>query len=101
MTRYSVTLKENDTNSSTYRVSRKIFDTLKKYLEPFRSYQSQAKKIQCVETGQIFNSAREASYWVQEKTCLFFCDMNLIKQACKGKQKSSYGFHWQFVEKQI
>jgi len=30
-----------------------------------------------------------------------YCDMNLIKQACKGKQKTSYGYHWEFVEDEI
>ena len=30
--KFSITLKENDTNSCTYRVNRKLYDTLKVYL---------------------------------------------------------------------
>lgn len=98
--KFSITLRENDANSCTYKVSRKIFDTLKKYLEPFRSLQTKAKKIKCIETGQIFNSAREASHWVEFVRETTYCDMNLIKLACKGKQKTSYGYHWEFVEEE-
>ena len=96
--KFSITLKENNTNSCTYKVDRKIYDTLKKYLEPFRSYQAQAKKIKCIETGKIFKSAREACHWVEFVREIEYCDMNLIKQACRGKQKTSYGYHWEFVK---
>ncbi len=96
--KFSITLRENDSNSCTYRVNRKIYDTLKKYLEPFRSYQAQPRKIKCVETEEIFNSAREACYWLEEKLKMSYCNMDLIKQACRGKQKTSYGYHWEFVE---
>ena len=99
--KFSVTLKENDSNSCTYRISRHLFDTLKKYLEPYRSFQAQARKIKCIETGKIFNSAREACHWVEFVRETDYCDMNLIKQACKGKQKTSYGYHWEFVEDEI
>lgn len=98
--KFSITLRENDTNSCTYKVNRKIFDALKKYLEPFRSLQTKAKKIKCIETGQIFNSAREASHWIEFVREINYCDMNLIKQACKGKQKTSYGYHWEFVDEE-
>ncbi len=97
--KFSITLRENNANPSSYKVDRKIFDTLKKYLEPFRSLQSKAKKIKCVETGQIFNSAREASRWIEFVREIYYCDMNLIKQACKGKQKTSYGYHWNLLKK--
>lgn len=98
--KFSITLKENGTNSCSYKVNRKIFDTLKKYLEPFRSLQTKAKRIKCVETGQIFESAREASNWIKLATKADYCDMNLIKQACKGKQKTSYGYHWEWVNEE-
>ena len=82
-------------------VDRKLFDKLKLYLEPFRSLQAQAKKIKCVETGKIFNSAREACHWIKFVRETDYCDMNLIKQACKGKQKTSYGYHWEFINDTI
>ena len=59
--KFSVMLKENDTNSCSYKIDRKLYDTLKKYLEPFRSFQSQPKKIKCIETGQIFRCANDAN----------------------------------------
>ena len=45
--KFSVTLRENDTNSCTYRIDQKLFDPLKKYLEPFRSLQPKPRKIKC------------------------------------------------------
>lgn len=82
--KFSIILKENDTNQCTYKIDRKLFDTLKKYLEPFRSFQSKAKKIRCIETGQIFNSAKEATKWIEREQGLY-CRMSYIKQACRGK----------------
>ena len=99
--KFSITLKENNANSCTYRIDRKLFDKLKLYLEPFRSLQPKARKIRCIETDKIFNSAREACHWVEYVRETDYCDMNLIKQACKGKQKTSYGYHWEFVEDEI
>ena len=99
--KFSITLRENDSNSCTYRVNRKIYDTLKKYLEPFQSYQPKPRKIKCLETGEIFNSAREACYWLEEKLKMSYCNMDLIKQACRGKQKTSYGYHWEFVIEEL
>ena len=112
--KFSIILREDDSNQCSYKINRHLFDTLKKYLAPFRSYQSKPRKIRCIETGQIFYSAREASYWVEANRKIAYsreasywveanrkiayCDMNLIKQTCKGKQKTSYGYHWVFVE---
>ena len=46
-----------------------------------------------------FNSARSKPLgWVCRETC--YCDMNLIKQACKGKQKTSCGYRWEFVKEE-
>lgn len=91
--KFSITLRENNANPCTYKVDRKIFDTLKKYLEPFRSLQSQAKKIKCIETGQIFNSAREyerirmpfhiSDWWLfglREDLNKYFLDTPLVKE---------------------
>ena len=96
--KFSITLKENDANSCTYRIDRQLFDKLKKYLEPFRSLQPAARKIRCIETGQIFNSAREASKWLAFVKETSYCNMDLIKQACRKKNVSSYGYHWEFAD---
>ena len=96
--KFSVILKENDTNSCTYQINRMLFDTLKKYLTPYRSYQPQAKKIKCIETGKIFESATEACKWIEYVRETDYCNKDLIKQCCRGKQKTSYGYHWEFAE---
>ena len=95
--KFSITLKENNVNSCTYRVNRKLFDTLKKYLEPFRSLQPVARKVKCIETGTIFNSPREASHWLKFVREISYCNMDLIKNACRRKG-TSFGYHWEFVD---
>ena len=52
--KFSIILREDDSNQCSYKINRHLFDTLKKYLEPFRSYQAKPRKIRCIETGQIF-----------------------------------------------
>jgi len=99
MNKYSVTLRENDKNSCTYKIDQKLFDTLKKYLEPFRSLQPEARKIRCIETGKVFDCARKASEWLEFITEREYCNMDLIKQACRKKNGSSYGYHWEFADK--
>ena len=94
--KFSIILKENDNNSCTYRIDRKLFDTLKKYLEPFRSLQPKARKIKCIETGQIFNSAWEASKWLEFVRETDYCNIDLIKRACR-KNGTSFGNISEFV----
>ena len=73
--KFSIILREDDSNQCSYKINRHLFDTLKKYLAPFRSYQAKPRKIRCIETGQIFYSAREASYWVEANRKIAYCDM--------------------------
>ena len=44
--------------------------------------------------------SRKASEWVSEIRENFYnaCNSDLIKQCCRGKQKTSYGYHWEFVK---
>ena len=49
------------------------------------------KKVVCIETGVIYNSIREASL----KTGT---DNMGICNCCKGKIKTSNGFHWKYVD---
>lgn len=46
------------------------------------------KKVQCVETGQIFESVKSAEEFMQTKT---------IHHALKGRQKTSGGYHWRYA----
>lgn len=51
---------------------------------------SQAKKVQCIETGQVFESAREAQD--------FFKCGHTVASVCKGKRKTAAGYHWRYYE---
>ena len=95
---YTVILKQEDIKMASYKISPQRFHVLLKKITPFRSLQEQSKKVRCIETGQIFENVRAASHWVAFVRENYYCDMNLIRQACKGKQKTSYGYHWEFVE---
>lgn len=48
-----------------------------------------AKKVLCVETGQIFGCVKEAKAWLGKGNVL----------ACaKGRTKTAGGYHWQYVD---
>lgn len=48
------------------------------------------KPVMCVETGEVFESIKD----VERKTTI---DSNAIGACCRGKQKTSGGYHWRFV----
>ena len=48
-----------------------------------------AKKVICLETKQIFNTVKEAETW---------CGKGCVSNCCKGKQKTSAGYHWMYLE---
>lgn len=48
-----------------------------------------AKKILCVETGEVFDSVRDAG----RKTGI---NSSHISKVCNGKLKTTGGFHWTF-----
>ena len=48
------------------------------------------KRVRCVETGQIFNSIKEAK--------AFYGNPNLhIGAVCRGERKSAGGYHWEYA----
>lgn len=53
-----------------------------------RIAQRKSKKVKCLETGQVFNSMREAeeAYGIKN-----------ISRCCSGKRKSVGGYHWETV----
>lgn len=94
-----VTLKKDDFEPiKTYRINERLFYMLEKNLEKYRSISPKARKIKFVETGQIFDSARKASEWVEFALEINYCDFNLIKAACRRTNGASYGYHWEFVK---
>ena len=97
---YTVILKQDDIKMGSYKISPQRFHKLHKTVEPFRSLPAQSKNVRCVETGKIFKNAREASRWLSYINESYFNTFSstLIKQCCRGKQKTSYGYHWEFVK---
>lgn len=97
--RCTVTLKQDDFGTiKTYRISDRMYYLLEKSLEKFRSTSPKARKIKCVETGQIFESARKASEWVEFVLEINYSNFNLIKAACNRTNGMSYGYHWKFAD---
>ena len=49
-----------------------------------------SKKVLCVETGEIFESTKDA----ERKTGI---DFSNISRTCNGKRKTAGGFHWRYI----
>lgn len=64
----------------------------KKYSEEHKRKigKAHSKKVLCVETGEVFESTRDA----QRKTGIH---QSSISYACNGKYKTTGGYHWKFV----
>lgn len=56
----------------------------------FINRKDQSKKVLCVETGEVFDSTREA----ERKTGASY---GKISRVCRGERKTTGGFHWKFV----
>ena len=54
------------------------------------SIEARKKKVICIETGIIYESAREASKCTG-------VSYKSISTVCLGKRKSTKGFHWKFA----
>lgn len=52
------------------------------------------KKVRCIETGEVFNSQKEAA----EKYGL---SQGNISRVCRGKAKTTGGYRWEFVTEGI
>ena len=62
----------------------------------FGENQPMAKKVRCLENGLIFNTAKEAAKWV-ENVRNKKSGNSLILSCCKGKFRTAYKFHWEYV----
>lgn len=51
---------------------------------------SHAKSVLCVETGQVFNSQKEAGRY-------FKTDCSNIGHVCKGRQETAKGYHFTYI----
>ena len=57
-----------------------------------------AKRIVCVETGEVFGSSYKAAEWLNATKFSFSRDVGgmgrKVRAAATGKQRIAYGFHW-------
>lgn len=53
-----------------------------------------ARKIICLETGKIFNSAKEAGEY-------YNTHFSHIYKVCKGERKTAGGYHWNYYEEVV
>ena len=95
--KYTAILMQEDIKMGTYKLNKRQLDSLISKIKQFRSLPEPKKKIRCVETGKVFDCARDASEWVEFVREIDYCRMDYLKLACKGKRKTSYGYHWEFV----
>ena len=65
-------------------------ETKKKISEVMKNRKDKSKKVLCIETGEIFESVKDA----QRKTGIYHGN---ISKVCHGKLKISGGYHWKFV----
>ena len=96
--KYTAILKQEDIKMGTYKLNQKQTNTLIKKIEKYRSLPEPKKKIRCIETGQIFESARDAAEWVEFVREIDYCRADYIKLVCKGKHKTCFGYHWEFAK---
>lgn len=57
-------------------------------------HEGQRKEVICVETGKVYRSVTEAAL-------ASGCHRESICRVCKGKQKTSGGFHWKYKAKEV
>lgn len=50
-----------------------------------------SKRVICIESGEIFSSIRAAARWANVND-------EAIRRVCHGKNKTSAGYHWSFVD---
>ncbi len=65
-----------------------MFNSLKFGIERYLSLCIPSRKVRCVETVQIFKSASGVCLWVEFIRETNYCNKDLIKQCCRGKQKT-------------
>ena len=63
------------------------------FLESFRLSRGNSKKVICIETGEIFNSASEAARSISG-------DPSSVSKCCLGKNNSHKGFKFKYFEEE-
>ena len=60
-----------------------------------KATEARKKRVQCVETGEIFESASEAARKIPGTTQSKIC------MVCRGQRKTCGGYHWQYVKEDL
>ena len=96
---FIVRLESNENASETYRPTEDLFLEIKEKIKPYRSLGIKAKRVRCIETGEIFRCAKQAANWLKKMRLTYSYNADsIVKDACKGKKETAYGYHWEFVE---
>ena len=97
--RYIIILKDEKGKSFNFRIPEDLFLKFQRELAPYRSESAKPKPVRCIETGKVFECARLAHKWLYDKgVSTSYSADSVIKTACKDKNRTAYGFHWEFVE---
>lgn len=99
--RCRIILKQEHIRMGTYKVPEEIFNIVKSDIEQYQSFGYPSKKVRCIETGKVFENAGVAAKWAAFVRERCYCNQDLIKQCCRGKQKTSYGYHWEWVNEEL
>ena len=87
-------IRKNHSHCKSFQGRHHSAESKKKISENhFRLYGAEnpsAKKVMCIETGEIFETIKEAS---EQK----HANKNHISSCCNGHRKTCGGFHWEFV----
>lgn len=82
--------EKTDINHIDENKSNNMVDNLEWCSKQYNIDYSQAKKVMCIETGIVYNSAKHASMQTG-------ISKNGIANCCTGKQTISGGLHWKYV----
>ena len=96
---YIIRLINNNAMTGTYKVNEKIFYEIEKQIKQYRSFRHKPKKVKCIETGEIFERAKDANEMlIKRGISNSYTAYSAIKEVCNKKKDMAYGFHWEFVE---
>lgn len=59
-----------------------------------KATEARKRKVKCIETGEIFESATDAARKIPNTTQSKIC------MVCRGQRKTCGGYHWQYIEKE-
>lgn len=66
-------------------------------LSQARKREEQARRVRCIETGEVFKLARAAEYWLRNNGKPK-AQANKIHACCSGGRKTAYGYTWKYAD---